>query len=844
MPSKSATSTATANKVDQRQPLDRNHALIFKQLLQNYETKEYKKGIKNADTILKSYPSDGQTMAMKGLILTNMDKKEEGWECVRKGLRNDLKSHICWHVYGLLHRADKNYEESMKCYVNALKFDPDNIVVLRDLAVIQSQLRVLPGLIDTRRAILLRQPEVRGHHTALAVAYSLIHNYTKAAEVLTNFDEKMPIKPKNNVEHSMTTLFHNTVIAKTGDFDKALHHLSMVENQILDKLEILERRASYHIQQGNFEDALTVYERLLDINPDCHRYYIGLDKALQFRSDDGNLVPDAIAKISAKYIELQTCYPKSSAVKRLTLNWLHGQAFHDAAEQYIINLLQKGVPSTFVDVKALYRDSEKADVIERLVENYLATLRATTNGKTNGHTTFQKTADAYHEEPPTSYLWTLYFLAQSYDYRRNLTKASEFIDEALSHTPTLVELHLTKARILKHSGSARLAAEQMNIARELDLQDRFINTKCTKYYLRADQNADATNTIALFVNSTLGGGTIGDLQEMQSISFLVEDGLSYSRQGLFGLALKRFDSIKRTLDQWFEDQCDFHQYCFRKGTIDVYLSCMEWENSVYSHHIYKRAAEGAVRALLKIHRKPELKDGPEEQENVDEADKKKEKKRIQKIRLRCTKDATRVAEKKDGVDMHRKIDPDPLGDKLVATSTPLEDALTYLKPWLRDAPSDSNALKLAVEVYTEKSDFSNALKHLSTLDSRQAHYQLYRLRSKMESDQALSENDPALLKSLIDDRFDSQSTSEWNQQYLDSVTTTEQLLSGIAVCMLLEGPSYQQDVEKLILSHKLDMKKTTLFEAQTLHRSLCHIHSEHSENYWAQIKAIWYNVEK
>ena len=32
---------------------------------------------------------------MKGLILNCMGRKEEAYEFVRKGLKNDLKSHVC-----------------------------------------------------------------------------------------------------------------------------------------------------------------------------------------------------------------------------------------------------------------------------------------------------------------------------------------------------------------------------------------------------------------------------------------------------------------------------------------------------------------------------------------------------------------------------------------------------------------------------------------------------------------------------------------------------------------------------------------------------------------------------
>lgn len=66
-----------------------------------------------AEGILKKYPDHGgkadnikdtrpntefylvETMAMKGLFLNNLEKKEEGYEYVKKGLLKDLTSHIC-----------------------------------------------------------------------------------------------------------------------------------------------------------------------------------------------------------------------------------------------------------------------------------------------------------------------------------------------------------------------------------------------------------------------------------------------------------------------------------------------------------------------------------------------------------------------------------------------------------------------------------------------------------------------------------------------------------------------------------------------------------------------------
>ena len=104
--------------------------------------------------------------------------------------------------------------------------------------------------------------------------------------------------------------------------------------------------------------------------------------------------------------------------------------------------LRKGVPSLFVNLKKLYVDPTKEIIIEKLVEGYLQNLKT--------HKTFTNSSSVGDEiEQPTAYLWTLYLLAQHYDNKRDTMMALKLIDEAIEHTPTLVELYMTKGRILK-----------------------------------------------------------------------------------------------------------------------------------------------------------------------------------------------------------------------------------------------------------------------------------------------------------------------------------------------------------------------------------------------------------
>lgn len=82
------------------QTLPTKEATLFRQVVKHYEAKQYKKALRAADTILKKFPEHGETLSMKGLTYSYMDRKVEAYELVRRGVKADLKSHVCWHVYG------------------------------------------------------------------------------------------------------------------------------------------------------------------------------------------------------------------------------------------------------------------------------------------------------------------------------------------------------------------------------------------------------------------------------------------------------------------------------------------------------------------------------------------------------------------------------------------------------------------------------------------------------------------------------------------------------------------------------------------------------------------------
>ncbi|XP_062098866.1 N-terminal acetyltransferase A complex auxiliary subunit NAA15-like isoform X2 [Humulus lupulus] len=336
----------------------------------SYETKQYKKGLKAADTILKKFPDHGETLSMKGLTLNCMDRKSEAYELVRQGLKNDLKSHVCWHVYGLLYRSGREYREAIKCYRNALRINPDNIEILQDLSLLQVQMRDLAGFFETRQQLLSLKSNHRMNWIGFVVAHHLNSNALKAVEILKAYEGTLEddFPPDNErCEHGEMLLYKISLLEEPGSIERALDELHKKEPKIVDKLAFKEQEVSLLVKLGCFEEGATLFKALLSMNPDNYGYYEGLHKCVELYYENGQYSPDQIEQLELLYNSLRQQYTWYSAVKRIPLDFLQGVRFREAAENYIRPFLTKGVPSLFTDLSPLYDHPGKADILKELI---------------------------------------------------------------------------------------------------------------------------------------------------------------------------------------------------------------------------------------------------------------------------------------------------------------------------------------------------------------------------------------------------------------------------------------------------------------------------------------------
>ncbi|XP_068334434.1 N-terminal acetyltransferase A complex auxiliary subunit NAA15-like [Pyrus communis] len=782
-------------------------ANLFKLIVKSYETKQYKKGLKAADAILKKFPDHGETLSMKGLTLNCMDRKSEAYELVRIGLKNDLKSHVCWHVYGLLYRSDREYREAIKCYRNALRIDPDNIEILRDLSLLQAQMRDLTGFVETRQQLLTLKPNHRMNWIGFAVSHHLNSNALKAVEILEAYEGTLEddYPPDNErCEHGEMLLYKISLLEECSLIERALEELHKKESRIVDKLDYKEQEVSLLVKLGHLEEGAELYRVLLSMNPDNYGYYQGLQKCLGLYAENGQYSPDEIERLDALYKSLAQKYNWSSAVKRIPLDFLQGDKFREAADNYIRPLLTKGVPSLFSDLSPLYDHPGKADILEQLILELEHSVWTT--GRYPGRE---------DKEPPSTLLWALFLLAQHYDRRGQYDMALSKIDEAIEHTPTVIDLYSAKSRVLKHAGDLPAAAALADEARCMDLADRYINSDCVKRMLQADQVPLADKTAVLF---TKDGDQHNNLHDMQCMWYELASGESYFRQGDLGRALKRFLGVEKHYADITEDQFDFHSYCLRKMTLRAYVEMLKFQDRLHSHAYFHKAAVGAIRCYLKLYDTP-LKSTSEEDDEMSKlpsSQKKKLRQKQRKAEARAKKEAEGKNEEsnaggvsKSGKRHVKPVDPDPHGEKLLQVEDPMLEATKYLKLLQKNSPESLETHLLSFEVNMRKQKILlafQALKQLLRLNAEHpdSHRSLIKFFHKVASMPAPVTDSEKLIWSVLEaerpmiSQLQNKSLVEANKNFLEKHQDSLMHRAAVAEMLYALEPDKKSEAIKLI----------------------------------------------
>jgi len=545
------------------QTLPAKDAALFRQILQLYEAKAYKKALKIADGLLKKHPNHGETTCMKALLLLSRPSstpdgavKREAFELVKAGVSYNVKSHVSWHVYGLMHRADHNYPEACKCYAQALKIEPENWGIMRDYATLLAQTRNFPTLEKIRLQLISTGPTVRANWAALAVSQELNGDKKAAASSCADYVRQVELKDiqgEHRYPYSEFLVYWSELILDSEGPEAFIKHLDHphVKDGVFDKqaLHELQAKACLQIaltkdQEEEWAEAKRLARELVDLNPDNR------ERLLLYLSASKCDMSIAKTQGSTEALEIldqiSQSHPKADCPKRLAIELSQSNEFQRRLTDYFVNAISKGIPSLFKSLRSICgNDRERMEILGRVAEKY------------------ENKMDDSNSPNDWPWIWSflahyhLYLSSRGIEYgmkpQDSLERASSWIEKAIKHSPTLPELYFLQARILKKSGDMEGSAQTLCLARDLDLQDRYINSRFAKALFRIGSIEEAEAILGSFgkKESTTPSevSPMADLIEMQATWALSEEALAFEMTGQYRMALKRYSQLKKVSEQ-------------------------------------------------------------------------------------------------------------------------------------------------------------------------------------------------------------------------------------------------------------------------------------------------------
>lgn len=643
----------------------------FQSALQLYEKKDYKGSLRHTEQLLKKSKAHGEALCLKGLLLYHLKYSEdEVVACFKEGLSSVPTSPVSWHMAGIWHKLSSRYADAYNAYLHSFRLNQDNPSVQQDLSMLAAQQREFQVLVEVRKAMLGSRPSVRMVWVGLAVAQYLKGNYgdvERTIELWNTFQKSIPVPKQSKqtpqqvvtekVDTSELLLLKNQAIAASGNLERAISDLNAAEPQILDKLAVSERLALYYSTTDKSR-AISAWQNLIKRNPDCQRYYEGLEKVLPQSAD-----------LKRVYEVMASKYPTAEPPRLRPMQWLKGDELESHICAFLDSKLERNVPATFMFVKFLYKTNP--EVMDAVVSRRKWDL------------------DKLSER---------LFLSKHWSYRDHHRKALELL-QVIPDADTDPDIALVKAKVFSRAGDHATASDILAKASKTEIGDRSVNTKAAKYTLRAGKISEGIELASSFPKA---GGHLKDkdaishLIEMESVDMLVYLAAAYARARDHGMALKRATDVANIFASYHRDQYDFHYYGPRRGTACAYLELLGWEDRIYGHLKYFEAAEIAINEYLDV--ALGVDDG------LSDADRKHSKKqRYKQAQALATEHPTNEGETTDN---------DPFGLELLTTKTPLEEAFKLWKPLERSRSNDARVWKLGFDIYLAQHKYVVALQAL------------------------------------------------------------------------------------------------------------------------------------
>ena len=520
-------------------------------------------------------------MALKGLSLLGLKDKENAEKLIKDSLKLGFKNAVCWHFYAIFNKEIKNYAQSIKCYLQSHKNDPENYNVLRDISYLQLFLGKFDDFAEFSRRALSLKPTINTNWITYAFSQYLIGKYEFALNLINKIEEMQKEKIKKQ-ELNQIYLFKGELLFKLKKYDDCIKELSSnIDKYCSDKDSFYTLIIKAAILAKKNDIGIEYCNKGFLLNSENANYYIWYFSLKTNENIDNyqDLLKLGNDETKSKILydilinEIKPQIKKSKVYDRILLGLSSGDEFKKLFNEYFLRNIKLNLISFFINVKFIYLyQQKKTEIITEILNKHLDSIEKnkcldielTNNEKLSSN---------------NQLIWVYYYASQHYDFFKELDKSLKYINKAIDNTPSIVEFYMLKSKILKHLLLYEESSLSMKKAKELDLSDRYLNAKHAKTALRNDNIDESKSIMIEFVKDPLFEE---NMKRTQCMWYETECGYCYLKNNLILHSHRMFKSILMQVDNMFEDQNDFYNYSLRRYMLNDFFALIKFMNKIYN----------------------------------------------------------------------------------------------------------------------------------------------------------------------------------------------------------------------------------------------------------------------
>ena len=585
------------------------------------------------------------------------DEKEKYEKEAKTALALNFKSAFCWNIYGMICKLNKKVKLAALNFTQALKYDPENVQILREVTNLHLLSRNYEKHLETRRKILFNKPTIMYNWCGFICANHLVGDYEQALEALDSLIQMDTKKEQqaskddkkkgifNPQDKNAVYIYRLLLFSEMGKWQELLDYADKNEDCYIDKLKMREFRVKALIQLERWQEAAQNLETLLTYIPENEKWITLYQDCLE---KTGVSRSETLQKLKEKN-------ERSKIIPKLELRELEGDSdeFKERIEKGYVKAAKKVSPTYFRELRPFYSDPKKLEVIEEVILTNLKTLEE--------GSTFRSLPEEI--QFPTTLMYAYYLAAWHFYLKKEYPTSLEYAEKCEKHTPTFLENAILKAKIHKRLLQFDKASDALLLTFKQDEADRYMVNKTSKYMFLANRIVGGDNIFKSVIMDKIT--TDKTIHSLQKIWYEITLGSAYIRQRKWGRGLRMFQFMHENLEEIFHDQNDFFNFPLRKFNMIEFMDMVRFNvDKMYDSKRFIRGYALYLRFALVYLRNKELEEAQlaEKTKGMKSSDRKKVVKAAAKKRAEGSIETTKEQAK----------ELDYYGEKLLQDGIPVD----------------------------------------------------------------------------------------------------------------------------------------------------------------------------